>query len=159
MKKKTCQWEKNVIEGLCEEKMSAELQKHIMECTVCRDIALVQAWMHRFRENAWNADMPGKTLPDAQSLWNRAHARKRPDKTLVRKALRPLMIYQVLFYGLVTAGIIYAAFWGFRKFGFFLDNPVISAIMSFFGIMMVIVLVSLSFCAIIAAFDRRKHPI
>jgi predicted anti-sigma-YlaC factor YlaD len=159
MKKKTCPWEKDVIEGLHKGKMSAELQKHIKECSVCRDIALVQGWMHRFKENAWNLDMPGKTLPDAQSLWNRVHARKRPDKTLVRKALRPLMIYQVLFYGLVTAGIIYAGSLGFRKFGSILDYPVISTIVSFFGIMMMIVIISLSFCAVVAALDRRKHPV
>jgi predicted anti-sigma-YlaC factor YlaD len=159
MKKKTCQWEKDVIKGLHEGKMSAVLQKHIKECSFCRDIALVQGWMHRFKENAWNLDMPGKTLPDAQSLWNRAHARKRPDRTMVRKALRPLMIYQALFYGLVTAGIVYAASWGFRKFGYILDNPVISTGVSFFGIMMMIVLISLSFCAVVAAFDRRKQSI
>jgi predicted anti-sigma-YlaC factor YlaD len=157
MKKKTCPWEKDVIEGLGEEKLSEELQKHVKKCPVCRDIALVQGWMHRFKENAWNAEMPGKTLPDAQSLWDRVHAKRRPDKKLVRKALRPVMIYQVLFYGLVIAGIIYAGSWGFRKFGSILDNPVISTMIPFFGIMMVIVLISLSFCAIVAAFDKRKH--
>jgi hypothetical protein len=159
MRKKICPRESEVLKGLREEKMSEELQKHISGCSVCQDLVAVRSWMHRFKENAWNTDMPGKTLPDTQSLWNRFHARKRPDKKFVRKALRPLMIYQVLFYGLVIAGIIYAASWGFRKFGYILDNPVISTIIPFFGIMMLIVIISLSFCAIVAAFDRRKHSI
>jgi hypothetical protein len=49
--------------------------------------------------------------------------------------------------------------WGFKKFGNILDSRVISQILPFFGIMMIIVVISLSFCAIVVAFDKRKHPI
>ena len=159
MKKKHCPLEKEVKKGLHEEKMSAELQEHIARCPVCRDMALVQGWMNRFKEKSWKTDMTEKTLPDAESMWNRIHARARPDKKLVRKALRPLLIPQVLLYGFIAAGIIFAIIWGFKKFGDILDNRVISTIFPFFGIMMTIVFVSFSFCAIVAAFDKRNHPV
>jgi hypothetical protein len=159
MKKKICPREDEVLKALHEEKMSEELQEHIAGCSACQKTEAVNRWMHRFRESAWHAEMREKTLPDAQTLWNKVHAKRRPDKKLVRKALRPLMIYQVLFYGLLTAGIIYAVIWGFGKFGYILDNPVIATIIPFFGIMMMIVIISLSFCAVVAAFDRRKHPV
>lgn len=148
-----------VMKALGEDKMNPELQDHVAGCPVCQNIALVHGWMNRFKKNAWKNDMPEKTLPDAESMWNRVYARRRPDKKLAKKALRPMLIPQMLFYGLLIAGIIYTTFWGFNKFGNILDGRVISQILPFFGIMMIIVAISLSFCAIVVAFDKRKHPI
>jgi hypothetical protein len=159
MSKKICPLENEVMKGLREEQMCAELREHIEGCPVCQDIAFVQGWMHQFKENAWKTDMPEKTLHDAEGMWNKVHAKRRPDKELVKKALRPLIIPQVLFYGLLIAGIIAITIWGFKTFGNVLDNRAISQILSFFGIMMFIVLISLSFCAIVVAFDKRKHPV
>lgn len=159
MRKKICPRETEVLKGLGEEKMSSELREHIAGCQVCQDIALVQGWMNRFNKTAWKTDMPEKALPDAESMWKKVYVRRRPDKKLIRKALRPLIIPQVLFYGLFIAGIITMTIWGFKKFGNILDNRVISQILPFFGIMMIFVVVSLSFCAIVVAFDKRKHPI
>jgi hypothetical protein len=114
--------------------------------------------MNRFKENAWNTDMPEKTLPDAESMRKRVCARRRPDKKLVQKALRPLLIPQVLFYVLLIAGIIYMTIWGFKKFRNILDSRVISQILPVFGIMMIIVVVSMSFFAIVVAFDNANTP-
>jgi hypothetical protein len=69
------------------------------------------------------------------------------------------MIYQALFYGLLTAEIIYAVIWGSGKFDYVLDNPVITTFIPLLGIMMMMIIISLSFCTIVAAFDRRKHPV
>jgi len=159
MSNKICPMEKEVIKTLREEKMSVELKEHIARCSACQDTVTVSGWMHRFKETAWKTDMPEKTLPSAESLWNQVHARRRPDKKLAKKALRPLLIPQVLFYGLFIAGIIYITIWGFKKFGNVLDSRVISQILPFFGIMMFIVVISLSFCALVVAFDKRKHPV
>jgi hypothetical protein len=159
MSEKTCPVEKDVLKSLREEKMSPELQEHIAECPVCGDLALAQDWMHRFKENAWKADMPDKTLPSAEGLWNEAHARRRPDKKLVKKALRPLLIPQAIFYGLLCFGIITMTIWAIDKVGAGVNSRVASLIFPFFGMMLVIVLISLSFCAVVEAFDRRKHPI
>jgi len=159
MRKKICPMETEVMKGLCEEIMRPELQEHLAGCPVCQDIALVQGWMNRFKKTAWKTDMPEKTLPDAESMWKKVYVRRKPDKKLVRKALRPLLIPQVLFYSLLIAGIIYMTIWGFKKFGNILDNRVVSQILPFFGIMMFIVAISLSFCAVVVAFDKRKHPV
>jgi len=159
MSQKICPRETEVLESFREEKMSEELQEHIAGCPSCQDLVAVSQWMHRFRESAWNTEMQEKTLLDAQTIWNKVHARRQPDKKLVRRALRPLMIYQFLFYGLFTVGIIYAVFWGFGKFGYILENPVISTMIPFFGILMAVVFISMSFCAIVAALDRRRHPV
>jgi hypothetical protein len=158
MNKKICPLEKEVMRGLSRGKLSGELQNHIAGCSVCRDIVAVSEWMNRFKESAWKTDMPGKILPDAESMWNRVRARKRPDKKLVQKALRPLIIPQVLFYGVLIAGIVYMTFWSFNNFGNILDSQIISQIVPFFFIMMIIVVISLSFCAIVVVVDRRKHP-
>jgi hypothetical protein len=158
MKKKICPRENEIIKGLKDEKMSEELQNHLAGCQVCQDVALVQGWMFQFKENAFETDMREKVLPNAEHMWKRTHARTRPDKQLVRKALRPLIIPQILFYGLLAAGIIYSAIWGFKKFGDVLDSRVTSLFLPFFGIMMIIVIISLSFCAAVVAFDKRKHP-
>jgi hypothetical protein len=139
--------------------MSPELQEHIAGCPVCRDLVLVQEWMHRFKESAQKSDLSTKTLPTAEALWRRAEKRKRPDKKLVKKALWPLLIPQTLFYGLFLSGIILLTVWGFQKFGDLLDSRMASIIIPFFGITILIVIISLSFCALVVAFDRRKHPV
>ena len=151
--------ETEVLKSLGEEKMRSELQKHISECQICQDLSLVQGWMNRFKESTQKTDMPKKILPAAESLWNHVYGRKRPDKKMVRKALRPLIIPQVLFYSLLLTGIIAMTIWGFKKLGNTLDSRMISQILPFFGIMMFIVVISLSFCAIVVAFDKRKHPV
>ena len=92
MNKKICHREKEVQEWLKTGKGSPEIQNHITDCPVCQDHARVQEWMNRFKEKAWETDMPGKILPDAASVWNRVHTVKRFDKKLVRKAMRPLII-------------------------------------------------------------------
>jgi hypothetical protein len=147
--------EQEVMQGLTEENRKVELQEHIAGCSICQDLVLVKGWMNRFQETAWETDTSEKTLPDAESMWKNAYSRRRPDKKLIRKAMRPLIIPQVLFYGLLIAGIIYGTFWGIKQFGNILDNRVTSMILPFIGIMMLIVVISLSFCAIVAAFDKR----
>ena len=151
--------ENETIKALHEENMSVELSEHIAGCPACQDIVAVRGWMHRFKEAAWVVDMTEKILPDAEIMWNRVYAPRRPDKKLVRKALRPLLIPQAIFYGLLISGIIAMTIWGFNKLGDVMDDRVASLIPLFFGIMLMIVLISLSFCAVVEAFDRRKHPI
>lgn len=159
MSKKICPRESEVLKALREEKMSEELQEHIAGCLLCQDTVVVSRWMYRFKETALKIDMPGKTLPGAQSMWNKAHAARRPDKKLVRKAMRPLIVPQVLALGVFIAGMIYMTVWGLKKFGNILESRVISQILPLFGIMMIIVFISLTFCAFVAALDKHRHPI
>lgn len=158
MRKKTCHLEEEVQASLYSGKLSPEIRHHISDCPVCRDSALVQGWMKRFTERAWETDMLGKTLPPALKIWNSVYTWKRIDKKLVRKAMRPLIVPQVLSLAVFIAAIGYITVWGFKKFGYILDNPIVSQIVPFLGILMVSVILFSAFCALIALFDRRRYP-
>ncbi len=93
-----------------------------------------------------------------RTIWNRVYAGKRIDRNLVRKAMRPLIIPQVLSLAVFIAAIVYILAWGFKKFGYVLDNPVVAQIAPLFGILMISVLLFYAFCALVAAFDRRRYP-
>lgn len=159
MKKNTCHREEEVQASLYAGKLSPELKDHVADCPLCQDIALVQAWMKRFKEMAWESDMADKVLPQAATIWSRVYSGKRIDKKLVRKAMRPLIIPQVLSLILFIAGIGGLTIWGFNKFGYILDNPVVSQIAPIFGILIISIFFFWAFCALIAAFDRRRYPI
>lgn len=159
MKKKICPLEKEVMAGLRAEKLEPELQKHVSECPVCQDVVAVHTWMNQFKEKAWKTDMPKKSLPDADAIWNRAYAWKRPDKQMVRKALRPLIYPQVLSIGVFIAGVIFLGTKGVLKFGNIFDTLVLTRILPFFLILMSMVFLSVIFCALLLALEKRKKPV
>jgi hypothetical protein len=159
MKKKICPLEREVMAGLREKKLKPELQKHVSECSVCKDVVAVHTWMNRFKEKSWKTDMPKKSLPDAEAIWNRAYAWKRADERMVRKALRPLIYPQVLSFGVFIAGVIFLGTKGVLKFGNFFDTPVLTRILPFFLIFVSIIIISIIFCALLFALEKRKKPI
>jgi len=159
MKKKICPLEKEVAECLREEKLKPELQKHISECPVCKDVVAVYTWMNQFKEKSWKTDMPKKDLPDAEAIWKRVHVRKIDNRQLVRKALRPLIYPQVLSFGVFIAGIIFLGIKGVLKFGNVFDSVAITRIFPFFLILMSMVFLSVIFCALLLALEKRKKPV
>lgn len=159
MKKKICPLEKEVMEGLKEKELKPELQKHISQCPVCKDAVAVHTWMNQFKEKAWKADMPKKDLPDARAVWDRAYARKRPDKRLVSKALRPLIVPQVLSLVVFIAGGIFLAIKGFLKLGNIFDSPALARVLPFFLILISMVFFSAIFCVLLLALEKRKKLI
>lgn len=158
MRKKRCHREEEVHTCFHTGKLSPEIKNHISDCPVCQDVVLVMSWMNRFKERAWETDMTEKIFPPAAKIWNRVYAGKRIDKKLIRKAMRPLIIPQVLSLAVFITGIGYGVVWGFKKFGYILDNPIVSQILPFIGILMVSVFFFFGFCALIAAFDRQRYP-
>jgi len=157
MKKKICPLEKEVMEGLGEKELKPELQKHISQCPVCKDVVAVHTWMNRFKEKAWKTDMPKKDLPDARAVWDGAFARKgRTDKKMVRKALRPLIFPQVLSFVVFIAGGIFLAAKGILKFGNIFDSPVLTRVLPFFLILISMVFFSVIFCVLLLALEKRK---
>ena len=159
MKKKICPLEKEVMAGLKEGALEPELQKHISQCPVCQDVVAVHNWMNQFKERAWETDMLKKDLPDARAIWNKVNARKRPDKQLVRKALRPLIFPQVLSFGVFIAGIIFLGIKGVLKFGNIFDAPALTRILPFLLLFVSIIIISIVFGALLLTFDKRKKPI
>lgn len=159
MRKKICPLEKEIIAGLKEGALEPELQKHLSECQVCQDVVTVHAWMNQFKERAWEILMPKKDLPGAQAVWNRVYARKRPDKQLVRKALRPLIVPQVFSFAVFIAGTIFLGIKGVLKFGNIFDAPALTRILPFFLLFVSIIIISIVFCALLLAIEKRKKPI
>ncbi len=159
MKKKICPWEKQVLEGLRAEKISPELENHIAACPVCQDVVAVHAWMNRFKEQAWKTDMAQKDLPAAEAVWNRVHTRQRPDRKLVKKAMRPILYTQVLYYGVMAAGIIFLVLWGGSKLGKIVDLKSLAQILPYIFIPAAFVVISLLFCTLLLAFEKLKKPV
>jgi hypothetical protein len=159
MKKKICPWEKRVLEGLKTEELSADLQNHLAECPVCQDVVAVYEWMNRFKEKTWKIDMTQRDLPAAEAIWNGVYARKRPDRKLVRKALRPILYAQILSYGVIAAGIVFLVLWGGSRIGKIIDLKPLAQILPYIFIPATFVVISLLFCSLLLALEKRKKPI
>lgn len=159
MKKKICPLEREIMAGLREKKLEPELQKHVSECPVCKDVVAVHTWMNRFKEKAWETDMLNKNLPDANAIWKRAYAWKRADRQMVRKALKPLVYPQVLSFGVFIAGIIFLGIKGVLKFGNIFDTPALTRILPYFLILISFIVISIVFCALLLALEKRKKPV
>ncbi|MFC2141551.1 hypothetical protein ACFLR7_01280 [Acidobacteriota bacterium] len=159
MKKKKCPLDKEVMEGLGEGNLNPEFQKHISECPVCKDVVQVHTWMGQFKEKTWEIDLPKKDFPDARAVWDRTFARKRPDKQLVTKALRPLIFPQVLSFGVFIGGSIFLGIKGIFKFGNLFDSPAAARIFPFFLVLLSMVFLSAIFCALLLALEKRKRPV
>ena len=158
MKKKICPLEKEIMAGLKEGALEPELQKHLSECPVCQDVVAVYTWMNRFKEKAWKTDMPKKDFPDARTVWNEAFARKRADKQMVRKALRPLIVPQVLSFVVFIAGIIFLEIKGVLKFGNIFDISALTRVLPFFLLFVSIIIISIVFGALLLVLEKRKKP-
>jgi hypothetical protein len=159
MKKKVCPLELKVLEGLKSGGLTSDLRNHLTGCSVCQDLAAVYTWMDRFKENARQEEAARKNLPSAEAIWNRVQARKRPDKKLVRKALRPILYTQILFYGVMAAGLVFLAIWGSRKIGQTIDLEPLVQILPYVFIPATFIVISLLFCSLLLAFEKRKKTI
>lgn len=159
MKKKICPLETEIMAGLREGKLKPELQNHLSGCPFCQDVVAVQAWMNQFKEKAWETDMPKRNLPDADAVWNKAFACKRVDRKLVRKALKPLIYPQVLSFVVFIAGVIFLGTKGILKFGNIFDTPALTRILPFFLLFVSIIVISIVFCALLLALEKRKKPV
>lgn len=159
MSKKICPLEKQVLEGLKAEKLGQDLQNHLAECSACQDVVAVYKWMNRFKDKAWKIDMAQKDLPAAEAIWNRVYARKRPDRKLVKKALRPIMYAQVLSYGVIAAGIILLVLWGSSKIEKIINLKPLAQMLPYIFIPATFVVISLLFCSLLLALEKRKKPI
>lgn len=107
MSKKSCPLEQDVLERMKRGQSSHELEQHIKHCPMCRDALLVSRWLNDFKAASLPYGAARKELPDAEFIWEQARASRRVDKALLRKALRPLLIPQVLSYIAAIIGIVF----------------------------------------------------
>ncbi|MCP4218988.1 MAG: hypothetical protein GY765_30420 [bacterium] len=93
---KNCPRSREILEGLEKGLLTFDMERHMEECPVCADVALVGQWMGKFEAVSLKYDAE-KILPDPEALWEKAHAAPtRIDKALIRKAMLPLLIPKYL---------------------------------------------------------------
>jgi len=156
MRKKICPLEKDVVDALKGKKLSREIEEHISKCPSCKNVVEIYDWMNQYKERSWNSKMGKKILPDPDIVWNRAHARSSLDKTLVKKALRPLVYPQVLLYVVLILGVLFLLIPNLKTIAGITDSRIISQMLPFFFIPMLIILISIAFCMLVVAFEKRK---
>jgi len=168
MRKKSCHLEKEVMDCLKAGKLSPEIEKHTSECPVCEDVVVVYEWMNQFKNSSWRAEMLEKTLPSAETIWNRAQAKQRPDRGLVKKALRPLIYPRIFSYGALIAGVIYLFLTRGRAIGNIITSssgagPVfdslsrtIAQLFPIFLIPAAMIFISMLFCVFVVGIEKLK---
>jgi len=171
MRKKICELEKEVIDCLKAEKLSPEMKKHISICPFCKDVVYVYRWIKQFKSRSWDAGIMEQALPDSETIWNRAYEKRRRDKRLEKKVLRPLIYPRVFSYGVLIIGIIFLFLSNMRGIGNIINSSsgvgivldtllkIIDHIFPYFFIPMIIVFISLIFCVFVTAFENRKKTV
>lgn len=133
MKKKMCHLEIEVLNGLKSGYLEPGLQEHLTSCPLCQDSAAIYKWMNRFRDHSLvsKPEMVEKKLPTAESIWEGAYSFYKPDKELVKKALRPLIFPRVLSYLAAVIVPLFLLFSYFPKLKEFIhSNPESNIILS-----------------------------
>lgn len=159
MRKRICPREKEVVEALKAKNLSHEIKEHISKCKSCKNAALISDWMNQYRERSWSTEMTEKILPEPDAIWDRVHARRKPDRTLVKKVLRPLIYPQVLSFVTISIGVFLLLISNAEKIGNIFDSRIIDKILPIFLIPMLIIPISMAFCALVAAFEKRKKTV
>ena len=158
MRKKTCHLENEVLNCLNKERMNPEIKKHINECPVCKETVTVFNWMNQFKNTSWNAEIIEKNLPDPKSIWNRANAKWRPERKIVKKALRPMIYPEILSYMVAVSGIIFLFFSKTKDIGNILNlnTSLLTRLFPLFLFPAIIILISMLFCFFTASLEKRK---
>jgi hypothetical protein len=160
MRKKTCDFEKELIDCLKKETLSPEIKKHVDQCQCCQDIASVHSWMKQYKDMSWNAEVQEKTLPDPEVIWKQAHTIQKPDRELIKKALRPLLYPKMFSFGALILGIIFLFLFPLQPMAT-VFSPALKIISRFAWLALlplIIVFISWLFCAFVVALERRKTP-
>lgn len=172
MRKKTCAFEDKIAESLRRNQIDPEIEKHVAECSACEEVMFVHEWMNQYKRISWEKEAAEKKLPSPEEIWNRFHFKRKRNKKFVKRALRPVIYSQVVAVAaLVVVSIVFvlANLPGLRNFlqsepvaGTFVHpfSQVVKTASSWLPLIfipMAIVLVSMGFISLIAAFEDRKH--
>lgn len=172
MKKKSCLMEQEVLKSLAAGDLTVEIKQHLKTCPICKESAFLYQWMNDFQKVPRQGKTAEKKLPDAESLWEKAFSQKTPHKELIKKAMKPLRVYQVISYVIAIIVLPYLVFTylpGIR--GLMNSSPAVSMIMaslssmtrilfkffSFVIIPVIIGLLSAVIFTIITGFEPKKY--
>jgi hypothetical protein len=171
MKKKSCLMEQEVLNSLAAGDLTVEIKQHLKTCPICKESAFLYQWINDFQKVSRQGKPAEKKLPDAESLWEKAFSLKTPHKELIKKAMKPLRIYQVISYVIaiiVLPYLVFAYLPGIRSL--MNSSPVVSMILaslssmtktlfkffSFVIIPVIIGLFSVVIFTIITGFEPKK---
>jgi hypothetical protein len=129
-KNHVCPLEQELLRNLESGDIKPHIASHAAECPICRETAAVYDWMNRFQQVSMEQQVQGKQLPSADAIWDGAFAapsplfrrKVQPDEKLVKKAMLPLVITQVLTYVIIAAGLIYLLVANLPEISRFLDT-------------------------------------
>lgn len=138
--------EQEVLNGLAAGDLTVEIKQHLKTCPICKESAFLYQWMNGFQKSSRQGKRAEKKLPYAEYLWEKAFSLKTPDKELVKKAMKPLRIYQVVSYAIAIIIILYLVFAHLPGIHTFLNsNPVVGMILASLSSMVRTLFKSLSF--------------
>ena len=161
MKKNICLRETEIINKLKVGPLQPEIQEHVSECPFCKEAVSVYLWMNQFKNISWEVEAAKKNLPSSESIWKRAYPPYKPYKDLVKRALRPLIFSRWLAFGTTLVGItlfLLSIRQDIQHFieAYFSLNTTLPLILTSI-VPMIIVSLSISFCILINAFEKRKR--
>jgi hypothetical protein len=171
MKKKSCLLEQEILNSLAAGGLTAESKQHLETCPICKESAFLYQWMNSFQKVSRQGKTAEKKLPDAESLWEKAFSYKIPDKELVKKAMKPLRIYQAAAYVIAIIVLLYLVFAHFPGIHSSLNSsPVVGLILvsisslvrtlyksfSFVLIPIIIGLLSVVIFTVVTGFEPKK---
>jgi len=159
MRKKTCPMEEQVVAVLRKSEISESQQKHIEECPVCREAVYICRWMRQLNREGREEKMAGKVLPSAEEVWRGILASPRQRRELMRKALRPMVIPQILSWGVLIFGAVFLLVSRGKDIGNLLGGSleVVSRILPYFLIPLTVVMGSILVCTFASVLDKKKR--
>ncbi len=108
--KELCPLEQEVLGSLKKGALPPAMKQHVKECSRCRDSLLLYQWLGSFSQVSFRHQGLEKNLPDPEFIWEKARTSRRPDKELIKKAMRPLLIPQLLSIIAAIIGIVVLTF-------------------------------------------------
>jgi len=134
VKNKSCLREKELWEKIKGGKLDAAVEAHIRECPICRETALITAWINLFPAEKAQQVLAEKRLPEPDFLRSTAVEKKETDIKYIKKALRPILAVQTLtLFGLV-GGIGLLLFFLFAGRGLFAGSMLRKSLLDGIGI-------------------------
>jgi len=94
MKKETCLLEESLRAALAEKRLDPELRDHASSCPVCRDGLMISVGMRTLRDATLSEWRVEANPQDARKIWNLAQTERVASSDIVRKSLKPIMIYR-----------------------------------------------------------------